>query len=200
MKIFDEKTLVESLNLLSKESRVAFAASSASRLVAAYENFHQRTGLGNPETIRVALNNVWRGVFGEKDIELQLRTNLEAVMKLVPEENNSWSPLHAYADDAVSAVAYAIRAAVTGDAQEAAWAAKRVYEAVDEYVITQNESFLSGKGSEQEIINDPLIQQELDRQGDDLKALLSSESSKTAPMKAWSDLKSQRKAALPNFG
>jgi hypothetical protein len=88
-------------------------------------------------------------------------------MSLIPGENDQpWIEEQAYAEDAASAVAYALRALESGEPQEAAWAARRAYEAVDHHVMSR----LGIKG-ESHVLGHPLVQAELSRQQRDLSEL-----------------------------
>ena len=53
-------------------------------------------------------------------------------MGLLPAESDDWVIGNALADDALSSLAYAIRCSLTPEPQEAAWAARRAYEAADQ--------------------------------------------------------------------
>ena len=76
-----------------------------------------------------------------------------------------------YAGDAVAALAYAYRAAAGGDTDEAAWAAERVYNALDAFV-QEGEAKYPGTADEEEALrNHPLVQAELRRQDADVAAL-----------------------------
>lgn len=88
-----------------------------------------------------------------------------------PEDEGPWSSLRAYAEDALAAVAYALRVQQNGDSQEAAWAARRVYEALDHFIIDERGIDTNEAGSEKLIIENPLILQELLQQKADLDDL-----------------------------
>lgn len=69
----------------------------------------------------------------------EVQENLEQVMKLLPrEDDNSWIPEQARAEDAAAAVAYALRCRENGQSTDSAWAARRAYEAVDHFCHRQN--------------------------------------------------------------
>lgn len=82
----------------------------------------------------------------------------------VPYEDDSWVDECAFAQHAAAAVAYAIRCRLTGDVQEAGWAARQVYEALDLWVTTRDDIDLNAAGAEERIAADPLVQAELTRQ------------------------------------
>lgn len=92
-------------------------------------------------------------------------------MALIPGEGREpWGDDQAYADDAASAAAYVLRALETGDAREAAWAARRSYEAADHYVM-----YRVGVEGEEQVLIHPIVQGELARQHRDIEALLSAD-------------------------
>lgn len=96
-----------------------------------------------------------------------VRAALDEAERLVPSEDDGWDePTQPYAEDAAAALVYAIRARLTGHAQEGAWAGRRAYEAVDHYVrnVMQVED-------ETTILSHPVVQAELSRQRRDLLEL-----------------------------
>src|SRR5256885_1336903 len=127
MRTFDEKILLDRLVVLPITGKVLFAASCATRLFSAYRFFHDRTGFGDPSSLRAALDAVWDWIFGRQKPLTVYEQQVETVIKLIPGEAPGWTPLQAYAEDAASAVAYAIGTLLRNDAKQAAWAARRVY-------------------------------------------------------------------------
>jgi hypothetical protein len=92
-------------------------------------------------------------------------------MSLLPEDEVESLEQQACANDAVASVAYAIRARLTGDCQEAMWAARRAYEALDHYVIARFNPIIVEPDAENRIAAHPLVQAELRRQRADLSQL-----------------------------
>jgi hypothetical protein len=89
-------------------------------------------------------------------------------MELIPsEDEDPWFDEQAYADDAASAIAYTLRALDSGESQEAAWAARRAYEAADHHVMHR-----LGIEGESQALAHPIVQTEFSRQGRDLEELL----------------------------
>jgi hypothetical protein len=106
--------------------------------------------------------------------EEELQHGIDACTRLMPEaQSEQWNEGQAAADDAAAAVCYALRARQTGSPQEAAWAARRVYEALDEFVINRGQIDTNRPGMENRVLADPLVQSELERQKKDLDDLLS---------------------------
>jgi uncharacterized protein YjaG (DUF416 family) len=165
---FNEQGLVDKLNGLSPAFRVLFAGIAAERLLPAYLSYSHLTGRGNPIALKSALDRLWRDLEGHPMDHGQVQETISLVMTLIPTEDNASSlPERAWAEDAAAAVAYALRCRENGQSIEAAWAARRAYEAVDNFVITK-----TGTGANEEVLSSPPVQAELSRQCRDLHELL----------------------------
>jgi len=165
---FDEGTLVHELARLAPRARVAFAALCAERLVPTYEDFCRQAGRGNSLTLEQMLDRVWKHVLGIDEMSAEdIRGEINRAMDLIPGKGEALGlDEQAYADDAASAVAYTFRAMESGEPQEAAWAARRAYEAGDYYVTTR-----LGIEDEGQVLRHPIIQAEFARQRQDLQEL-----------------------------
>lgn len=98
--------------------------------------------------------------------------SIERCMSLIPREDEGpWIEQQAAAEDAGTALAYALRCRKTGESQEAAWAARCCYEALDHFVINRDDIDVNEAGAEAAVVADPLVQAELARQQRDLDAL-----------------------------
>jgi hypothetical protein len=94
------------------------------------------------------------------------------IIGLVPSEDDGWDEeTQPYAEDAAAALAYAVRARLSGSAQDASWAARRVYEAIDHYVTATSGLSVNSPEAEVKILSDARIQAELARQTRDLEEL-----------------------------
>ncbi len=78
----------------------------------------------------------------------------------------------AFAEDAASALAYALRCYQSGNSQESAWAARCAYEAVDHYVVHHERVDTNVIGAEERVLSHWLVQAELMRQHRDLQELV----------------------------
>jgi hypothetical protein len=96
---------------------------------------------------------------------------MEVCMTLVPGEDDE--PVfdgQAAAEDCACALPYAIGCRRGGGGQEAAWAARRTYEAVDHFVIHSEHARIDQPGAEQQagaeqqVLAHTLLQAELARQ------------------------------------
>jgi uncharacterized protein YjaG (DUF416 family) len=170
---YDEPKVIKTLANLPSKLRVAFALLCAERALPGYVAFCERTGNGNVEALNSILDRVWRDLGGSAMSEEELDASFERAMNLIPpEDQGTWSHEQAYAEDAAAAVAYAVRSRKRGDPQDAAWAARRTYEALDSFVINHHGTSPGPLGAEERILSHPIIQAELSRQNRDLNELL----------------------------
>lgn len=170
---FNEMNLVNELAALPARLRVAFAAACAERLLPAYARFSTKTGRGDPAKLGAIIDRVWHDIGGDKMKADEVSASIELCMTLIPQESDGlWVPEQAAAEDAGAAVAYALRCRQRDDAQEAMWAARRAYEALDDFVTTQERIDTNQPGGEERVISHALVQDELARQRRDLDELL----------------------------
>ena len=126
---YDEAALRERLDPAPARARALFAALGAERLFPLYEHFAQRTGQGDPDKLRAALDAAWAALDGDAG---KLARWEDVAMGLVPDEDDdAWEIESAYAENAAAAVAYALRTRATGDLEPAIWTALQAYEATD---------------------------------------------------------------------
>lgn len=168
---FDERELLAQLKQLPNQSRVAFAAACAERQLPNYANFSKVTGPGDPSLLARILNRIWEDIEGNSATDDELQKKLTLCMALLPNDEAEGSEQRAYANDAVASVAYTIRARLTGNCQEALWAARRAYEALDHYIIARFNPIIVERDAEIPIVAHPLVQTELRRQRADLSQL-----------------------------
>ncbi len=164
---YKEADLVRALARVAVRLRVAFAAACAERLLPAYEDFCKRARRGDQTALSGILKRVWEHLLSQEMTAEQIRTELNRCMALIPgEDDEPWVDEQAYAEDAASAVAYTLRALESREPQEAAWAARRAYEAADHYVTHR-----IGIEGELQVLAHPIVQAELARQRRDLDEL-----------------------------
>jgi len=178
---FDESALTSRLATLPNALCVAFAALCAERQLPNYVRFSIRSGRGNPTVLKEALVSIWEDIEGRCVGDAQLASVLDRCMALIPSGDEGSAEETAYADDAVASVAYTIRARLGGDAQEAAWAARRAYEAIDHFIVSQLNPAMVERDVEGIIASHPLVQAELHRQQADLRDLQSASVEKPFP-------------------
>lgn len=170
---YNEQALIEKLRGIPPESRVAFALLCDERLLPSYKAFHDETGKGNISILAAIADRLWNDISGEKMSTEEVEAKLQACMESMPSEEDASSSFWAHAEDAVSALAYTLRARLSGESQEAAWAARRAYESLDHYVIQRDQLDLNKPGGEFQVMQHPLVQAELWRQQRDLDELQS---------------------------
>lgn len=173
---FNEQSLVGELERLPSPFRVVFAAASAERLLPAYISFSRQTGRADPTALATILERLWLDAQGNRMDTRQVQEDVDLTMSLIPQEDTiSWVSEQALAEDAAAAVAYALRCRLNGQAQEAVWAARRAYEALDHFVIAREGIDTSKAGAEAQVLSHPLVQAELLRQQRDLGELLAAD-------------------------
>jgi uncharacterized protein YjaG (DUF416 family) len=122
-----------------------------------------------------ALEDLWSNPALPEVHEKVYDQQLEKVIGLIPQEDEigaSWSEQASYALNSGLSLAYALRARLTGEPQEAAWAARVAYEALDNLIINREDIDTNKPGGEQKVISHPIVQTELGRQQRDLNELL----------------------------
>ncbi|MDB4955077.1 MAG: hypothetical protein JWO36_2646 [Myxococcales bacterium] len=169
---FDEPSLVAALGQLPQRHRVAFASSCAERLMPAYQAFSRQSGIGDATALRATLDRLWDDLAGNVMTDTELQREINRSMKLIPPDDEGTTvPYAAAAEDAASALAFALRCRQSGRSQEAARSAGRAYEALDAYVINREDIDTSAPGGEARVLAHPLIQTEFARQQQDLADL-----------------------------
>ena len=168
---FDEPDLIARLARLPSKLRVVFAALCAERQLPNYIQFSKRSGWGNPNVLKDALESIWQDTQGQPLTKAELETILERCMASIPSDEQDTKKEPAYAQDAAASVAYAIGARLTDDPKEAAWAARRAFEAVDYFVMSQIDSTTIMGEHLRFALSQPIVQAELRRQQADLQDL-----------------------------
>lgn len=166
---FDEPGLVARLAKLPSELRVAFAALCAERQLPNYIQFSERSGWGNPNVLKDALESIWQDIQGQSHSKAEFETLLEQCMTLIPTEDTEGDT--ANAEDAAASVAYTIRSRLADDPQEAAWAAQCAYNALWHLLMSQIESTSIEPEHVRFVRSHSLVQAELRRQQADLQEL-----------------------------
>ena len=169
---FDEPMLIRRLASLPRRARVAFAAACAERMAPAYRLFAKEES-DHISILEQALGHLW------SDPEPRTPTNaleseIEDVMGIIPQEDDLagvWSQEATNAQNAGMAVTYALRTRLCGDVQEAAWAARVAYEALDNFVINKEHIDTTLPEGEARVVSHHLVQAELARQQADLDDL-----------------------------
>lgn len=129
---YDEQAIKARLEAAGRRECSLFATSCAERLFPMYEAFVKRTGQGDIELLRRALDFAW-DVSGATEQPLaEIAARGADAESLVPsDDDEDWTAASPIAQNAAAAVAYALRAQLSGDPQDGVWAARQLYEAAD---------------------------------------------------------------------
>lgn len=197
MHSFDENALVGELGALSSQAQIAFAAAAATRQLSNYERLARESDSGSEQRPREIAAQLWTDLQTAEIDRAVWSARLDEVMSLLPEESDDWVIGHALADDALSSLAYAIRCLLTPEPQEAAWAARRAYEAADQAAIRALGVQPGLSNTEAVIKSHGFVQRELARQRNDL-SLLRADSIDEVQRQAFADelLSAQEAASL----
>jgi hypothetical protein len=159
-RIYDESELVGRLGAIGRAEKTAFAAACAERLWPLFDRYARATGRAGALSLADALANVWGVVAGRSD-DSWVREEQIAEELIPDEEDEGWVWESGYAQNAAASVAYAASTWSTDDPQEAAGAARQVYEAAD-YAAQQWEPDLNAPGVDQRILESPIAQAALE--------------------------------------
>jgi uncharacterized protein YjaG (DUF416 family) len=169
---YDEVEIVQKLWQLPVRLRALFALLCALRVLPSYARFHSKTGRGDPLALEALSERLWQDLTGNTMAASELQLAVDSALRLVPAEDDGWDEeTQPYAEDAAAALAYALRARVTGDPQEAAWSARRVYEAADHFALGNAGEAPSSPTDERRALSHAVVQGELARQQRDLREL-----------------------------
>ncbi len=172
MVAFDEQALKEQLEGVGPGGGRLFALSCAERLFPLYKLFSERTRQGVPNRLRSTLDQLWeserRGQIGGE------QPFLEEYESLIPGEEVERSKrtlLDPLAENAVAALAYACQCQVSGETENAVWAAQCGYEAVDYIAHGLEDMDYDTPEAQEAILKKDYVQAELQRQLSDLNDL-----------------------------
>jgi uncharacterized protein YjaG (DUF416 family) len=169
---FDQVELTSKLDQLPPKLRVIFAGSCAERALPAYVTSSGLTGWGDPEMLTRILSRLWEDTAGERMTESEVQKNINICMDLIPQDyHEPWYVEQACAEDAATAVVYALTCRQDDNSQEAMWSAQCACEAAG-YFATNREGIDLKPGAASRVFDHPLIQAELARQLRDIDELL----------------------------
>lgn len=134
LRIYDEPAFRARLAQLDHRAKMAFSAACAQRLMPLFTRYAKKTGTdAQAQRLREILSTAWGAASGVPGDVNGLDAEAAA---FGPSDDAEWVFELGYAQNAAAAVAYAIRTCLSDDPQEAAWAARQLYEAA-EYAISQ---------------------------------------------------------------
>jgi uncharacterized protein YjaG (DUF416 family) len=171
------KGLAGQLRGMAVWARTAFAAACAERLQPAYVAFRETSGTADGGIVRRALDLAWEGAMRDALPQPGLEELIERCIELIPGQDDDFT-IPTYADDAIAATVYALKAVATLDADAPGWAAERGTEAIDVFLTSSGGvADWSGAGREgaetssQQVFRHPLFRAELARRESDLARL-----------------------------
>ena len=169
---YDEDVIAGRLSRLENWERAAFALACAQRLLPLYLKYCDVTHEGDPRFARQSAEDLWQSLISSGLPNDALEKIAARSEQLVPDGQAVdvviW---HWYAMNAMAALAYAAQSQLNDGTEAAVWAARQAHEAVTFYVRRRDRMNLD---SEREILrldNDPVVQEELERQDRDLRLL-----------------------------
>jgi hypothetical protein len=87
------------------------------------------------------LDRLWDDLAGNRMSDDELASSIDASMQLIPEEDDDRGVLEVGpGEDAAASVAYALRCKQTGKSEEAESAARRMYDAVDYFLVHRHDA------------------------------------------------------------
>lgn len=162
-KRYDESGLTKRLSSLDREAKTAFAAACAERLLPLFDRYAKAAQLPEEEArLSAVVAAAWEAAAGGGD-EAEARGLQAAAEAMVPsDDGDDWFLEMGYGQNAAAAAAYAIRTWLTDDPQEAAWAARQVYEVADYGVLQGSPTIdLNAPDAESQVIASAAVQEAL---------------------------------------
>lgn len=177
---FNKDATAARLSKLPAIRRLLFATACAERALSLYTVYDELSGLGKPDAMRVALDQLWS--CAETDEIGKTLPFLDLAASLAPGDHTpreQWTPASALAEDSAWSLDAACSVAGSGDSKDAMWAAYfGSYEAMDYLAQLLPEPHAPSvpdkhvrEQCERWILNRPFMQQELQRQERDLATL-----------------------------
>jgi hypothetical protein len=132
-------------------------------------NRHSWEYAGQP---RALAERLWATLFAEGSDHDGWRSDEELVLGWIPHvEDDDWTFEHAFVQEALSSLVYAIRSLLSSDPQEAVWAATTAYDSVDQATIWFLGIRPDSREAEATIISHPIVQREFVRQAEAIHLL-----------------------------
>lgn len=171
---FDERLLVRNLEALKEDHVIAFAAAAATRQLANYERYAERVSVDGGARPRSTLSQLWLDLCAYGDIDrVRWKSNVVDIIELMPDESGTPGMTSKLAEDALASLVYTIRCLLCTEVREAAWAARRAYEAADQASIRLLGIQPGPSVPELQILSHDVVQRELRRQRTDIGLLTS---------------------------
>lgn len=168
---YDEMLLMLHLEPLGRLAKTAFAVACAERMLPLSDRYARRVGDSRREQRLAAIVlAAWQAASGS-DVDA---TGLEAEAEaMVPDEDDDgWTACRSYAGNAAAAACYALRTWLTDDPQQAAWAARQMFDAADLAYFQANPSGgISTEAEEKASLESTVVQSAISAIQRDLEAV-----------------------------
>lgn len=170
---FDANGLKFDLERLPQSHRVAFAAACCERLLPNYSAFVREVRWGAPETLRAALDYIWRVLENLEAVDRETTNRLiEQCDAVMPDTADFDTSAVSAALDASAAVGETLRSLLDGDSRRVVDVASFCRDTVDMYIQDRDHlDYNIDPLFETKIVDDPLMRRELARQSATLSEL-----------------------------
>jgi uncharacterized protein len=170
---FDEERLMIALLKLESRKRIVFGAACCERMLHNYQRFMEDARWGDFDSLRLAVDAIWRRGGGQLTEPFELRGFLAKCEEGAPHSENFDSLYTTLAQDAVFAVCNAIDFLLGEEIESIVSVGRYSTDSVDFFVQEQEAMLSQDPDLEDKILKHPLMQQELLRQKRDLEELQS---------------------------
>jgi uncharacterized protein len=169
---YDEAALRTRLERLPPRHRAAFAAACAERQLENYQAFSADAQAGDPAVLAHALDHAWKVLRSPETLDdEEIRRLARTCEALALDTNEFPGPWTAWALDAASSVTYSLQCLLNGGVERAVWSATGAFNAVYGHVIREQRLDINDPRVDEQILRNPLVEEELRRQDEDLTLL-----------------------------
>ena len=168
---FHSEVLSDKLEELSKEKKIVFGASCCERLLPNYKKFVEVEKWGDFESLRSALNEIWKHVVESKMPQQKISGLIDKCDKITPDAEDFSSIYTSFAIDAGGAIYELLQYCLDGKTKYLVDIASFARDTVDMYIQERDDMDYNLPDFEEQIVNDELMQKELKKQFDDLEVL-----------------------------
>jgi uncharacterized protein YjaG (DUF416 family) len=171
MRIYDEKDLVKQLALLPPRMLVCFALGAAECLFPCFSRYALATQASLESELLSILDRAWDWLTQGNLTKPEIQQLIDRCLAMTPDEEQAVEVGEPYAEDAGAAVAYVFRTIESSNPQEAAYAARRAYEASYHFASESIDAQLAPDLDDESVDAHPVVQRELSRQYELLRRL-----------------------------
>lgn len=169
--VYGKDDIEEKIRSLSKQGQVAFGVSCCERLLPNYVAFTRESNWGNQQPLHHALNRLWEYVDGGELSSQEAEKLASACEAVAPHSDDFGTQLGSAAQDAAFAICSVLDFLKTSEGEKIAQASYYAMATVDMYVQELEDMPANDPSLEETIRLHPIMQEELQRQEDDLVLL-----------------------------